>query len=200
MLKGHNYVAIMQPTYLPYLGYFALIKRADHFVFLDDAQFGRDSFHQKNRILSNGPHENRLKIPVIKAPLKTALKDIAIDNQFGWQDQHLKALRDAYKHAPHFHEIFDWFEAYFQSHKSETSLSQWTSQLIIKSAQSLKITTVFHYASHWPSSLNRSLRLLEILSQLQTTDYLSPLGREIISCLIMSWRDTSSCIILIISP
>ena len=46
-------IAIMQPTFLPWLGYFSLIKSVDKFVFLDDVQFDRRSWQQRNYILNN---------------------------------------------------------------------------------------------------------------------------------------------------
>ena len=45
--------AIMQPTYLPWAGYFNLINQVDIFFFLDDAQFAKQSWHNRNRILRN---------------------------------------------------------------------------------------------------------------------------------------------------
>ncbi|WP_370302900.1 WbqC family protein, partial [Rheinheimera baltica] len=49
--------AIMQPTFLPWSGYFNLMASVDVFVFLDDAQFQKGSWHNRNRIPLNGkPH------------------------------------------------------------------------------------------------------------------------------------------------
>ena len=55
-------VSIMQPTYLPWIGYFDLIAKADIFVFLDDVQFSRRSWQQRNRVLLDGK-EMMLTIP-----------------------------------------------------------------------------------------------------------------------------------------
>jgi hypothetical protein len=55
MSEAHKRTAaIMQPTYLPYLGYFHLIAEADVFIFLDDVQFARRSWQSRNRILGAG--------------------------------------------------------------------------------------------------------------------------------------------------
>ena len=58
-------VAIMQPTYLPWLGYFDLIDRASIFVFLDDVQFERRSWQQRNRIISKDEYLT-ISVPVQK--------------------------------------------------------------------------------------------------------------------------------------
>jgi len=56
-------VCIMQPTLLPYQGYFDLIKEADIFVFFDNVQFKRKSFHHRNKVNLNGK-DTWLTIPV----------------------------------------------------------------------------------------------------------------------------------------
>ena len=66
MTTGRRTAAIMQPTWLPYLGYFQLIAAADVFVFLDDVQFARRSWQSRNRILRNG-EEHLLTASVRKA-------------------------------------------------------------------------------------------------------------------------------------
>lgn len=62
-------VAIMQPTYLPWLGYFALMDCVDTFVYLDSVQFARRSWQQRNRIKSS-TGEVMLTIPVAKKGLR----------------------------------------------------------------------------------------------------------------------------------
>ncbi len=61
--------AIMQPTYLPWLGYFALIDRVDIFVFLDSVQFDRRSWQQRNRIKAADGLQ-MLTVPVHKKGLR----------------------------------------------------------------------------------------------------------------------------------
>jgi len=62
-------VAIMQPTYLPWLGYFGLMDRVDTFVYLDSVQFARRSWQQRNRIKSERG-EVMLTVPVAKKGLR----------------------------------------------------------------------------------------------------------------------------------
>ena len=62
-------IAISQPTYLPWVGYFALIDSCKKFVFLDDVQFDRRSWQQRNRILIN-QKINYLTLPIKKKGLR----------------------------------------------------------------------------------------------------------------------------------
>ena len=95
--------AIMQPTYLPYLGYFQLMAASEVFVFLDDVQFARRSWQSRNRILTaNG--ELMLTVPVKKHDRDTPICAIEIDDSQGWRDKHLAAIRHAYGKRPGFAE------------------------------------------------------------------------------------------------
>ena len=58
-------VSIMQPTCLPWVGYFKMIIESDLFIFLDDVQFERRSFQSRNKILLNN-QEKLISIPVFK--------------------------------------------------------------------------------------------------------------------------------------
>ena len=86
--------AIMQPTYLPYLGYFELIAAADVFVFLDDVQLARRSWQSRNRILT-ASGELMLTVPTKKAPREARLDAIEIDDGQPWRERHLAAIRHA---------------------------------------------------------------------------------------------------------
>ena len=95
--------AIMQPTYLPYLGYFHLIAAADVFVFLDDVQFARRSWQQRNRIWG-AAGEVMLSVPVQKADRDASLSVIETAETERWREKHLSSIRHAYARRPHFAE------------------------------------------------------------------------------------------------
>ena len=95
--------AIMQPTYLPYLGYFQLMAASDVFVFLDDVQFARRSWQSRNRILT-AQGELMLTVPVKKHDRDTPIHAIEIDDSQPWRDKHLAAIRHAYGKRPFFEE------------------------------------------------------------------------------------------------
>ena len=57
--------SIMQPTFLPWLGYFQLINSVDKFVFLDDVQYSKGSWHNRNQILLSGKKQ-WITIPIKK--------------------------------------------------------------------------------------------------------------------------------------
>ena len=92
----------MQPTYLPWMGYFAMMDRADVFVFLDSVQFARRSWQQRNRIKTvNGAQ--MLTVPVVKKGLREQLiRDARIDRSGRFEKKHQRAIESAYAKAPFF--------------------------------------------------------------------------------------------------
>ena len=79
--------AIMQPTYLPWAGYLAMIEKVDIFVFLDSVQFARRSWQQRNRIKSaNG--ELMLTVPVHRKGLRDQkIQNVRIEREAGFCKQ-----------------------------------------------------------------------------------------------------------------
>ncbi|MBI1947861.1 MAG: WbqC family protein [Deltaproteobacteria bacterium] len=93
-------VAVLQPGYLPWLGFFEQLYRADVFVFYDDVQFDKHGWRNRNRIKApTGPHW--LTVPVRHAGLdKPKLSEILVDNSRPWAKKHLGTIRQFYRDAP----------------------------------------------------------------------------------------------------
>ena len=94
-------VAIMQPTYLPWLGYFALMDQVDVFVLLDSVQFERAGWQQRNRIKGpSGPQ--LLTVPVLKKGLRDQLiSDVRINTGTRFPEDHVRAIENCYARAPY---------------------------------------------------------------------------------------------------
>jgi hypothetical protein len=92
-------VAIHQPHYLPWLGYFAKWAAADRFILLDTVQYEKNGWQNRNRIKTPaGPRW--LTVPV-HARLGTPIRDVTIDTTQPWRERHLRAIEQAYAKAPH---------------------------------------------------------------------------------------------------
>ena len=102
---------ILQSGYMPWLGYFDLIKRADVFVFLDDVQWTTRDWRNRNRIrTAQGWSWLTVPVKLEKAYFEYSIKDVEIDNSHNWQEKHLGTLRTWYKKAPYFDEAYPLFD------------------------------------------------------------------------------------------
>lgn len=165
---------IMQPTYLPWSGYFNLISRADEFVFLDDVQFERRSWQSRNRILNHGK-EALLTVPVCKHTRDTLVKDILISEESDWREKHLSTLQHAYKLAPFYADVYPLLEKIL-SNTRYVNLSDLNVGLIKHISNALGINTRFELASTLSCKGKRSEHLLNICKEVGASKYLSAQG------------------------
>lgn len=168
--------AIMQPTYLPWAGYFHLMRNVDVFVLLDDAQFQYQSWHCRNRILVRG-QEHMLTVPTVQQPLNTPLNAIETASHLPWKRKHWQTLAMAYNKAPHGKQTLGYLSAHYLRHQP-TRLSTWNTELIKTLAGMLGINVPMVLASELGCEGKRSERLLNILARVGATHYVSPKGAE----------------------
>lgn len=99
-------LAIMQPYFFPYLGYYQLVNLVDKFMFLDDVNYKKGGWINRNRFLTPGGAKY-FTIPINSPSLTTKINEITIADQLPWKSKILNQISTAYKNAPYFDEIFD---------------------------------------------------------------------------------------------
>ncbi|MCS7173092.1 MAG: WbqC family protein [Armatimonadetes bacterium] len=104
-------VAIHQPHYLPWLRYVDKAARADVFVLLDDAQYTKNGWQNRNRI-KTAQGWTYLTVPV-EDPFGKTILEVRICNRENWRKKHWNALRTHYGRAPSFRRYADLFEAVY---------------------------------------------------------------------------------------
>ena len=110
--KHERTVVIMQPCYLPWMGYFEQIARGDMFVLLDTVQFEKQSWQCRNQLKTTNNLPFWLTVPIAAHPLQTAICDILIARDGGrWRMAHLKSITMALSRAPFYEEIIPVFES-----------------------------------------------------------------------------------------
>lgn len=93
-------IVVLQPGYLPWLGFFDQLRRSDIFVIYDDVQFDKHGWRNRNRIKSpNGPYW--LTVPVRVNSLSERTLDVEIDNHTPWARKHLGTIEQFYAQAPY---------------------------------------------------------------------------------------------------
>lgn len=164
---------IMQPTYLPWMGYFDLIDQSDTFVLLDTVAFSRQSWQQRNRIATpQGPLW--LTVPVLHHD-DEPIRDVQIDNTKPWRRKHWASLAMHYRRAPFWPEYLPAIEAIYA--REWSSLAQLNIAIIETLCDLAGITGEFVLASALgPVSAAREGKLVEICRRLGADTYLSPMG------------------------
>lgn len=168
--------AIMQPTYLPWIGYFDMIDSVDRFVVLDDAQVLKRSWGVRNRILSQAG-ETMLTVPLSghRHGEGSAFVDTRIDQSQAWARAHLASIRHAYAKAPFFAEIFAQLEAWLGAgHETIGALNE---DFIRTTARRIGIDTPIERASDLAGIAGRKDdRLLAICRAIGARAYLAAPG------------------------
>lgn len=100
-------LAIMQPYFVPYLGYFSLIKNTDKFIFFDTPQFIRHGWVERNRILKPIEGVQYISIPLYKKPQNTSIKDMVVRNSEDWKEKLVSQLQHYRKIAPFYKNVMN---------------------------------------------------------------------------------------------
>lgn len=101
-------VAVHQPQFLPWLGYFDKMDKADAFCYLDDVQFKKNEWQNRNRIKTASGWQ-WITVPV-RYRFPRVIYKIEIENSRNWAKKHLHAIRTSYGRAPYFKAYFGMFE------------------------------------------------------------------------------------------
>jgi hypothetical protein len=172
--KRKNIIAIHQPNYIPWLGYFFKIHQADVFVFFDDAQYSNTGMHNYHYIKTvQGPF--RLKIPVIQK-LGDRINQVRIRDELRWQVKHLKTIETFYHKAPFFDEVFNDFRSILGFHYE--NLAEMNSRIIRFFSGKLGISTLFLNSSDLNVDSSREQKIIDICILLNSSIYYSGTGAK----------------------
>lgn len=170
-------VTCIQPSYIPWKGYFHLIQLADHFVFYDDAQYSKGSWRNRNQIIVNGTPK-WLNIPVPQASWHQRISEVCISAPCG--EEHWRLINEGYRRARYFERYRDEIRRII-CHQEE-NLSQLTIHQTMRLARLLGIGTPCSLMSTLDlGSLRRTEKLVAMCLRLGATEYVSgPSARDYI--------------------
>lgn len=107
-------VAIMQPYFFPYIGYFSLIKHTDTFILFDTVQFIRHGWIERNRVLKQNEGWLYVKVPLLNKHQEDLIKDVCINNTIDWKKKIFAQLQHYKKIAPHYFIVIDFVNTIFE--------------------------------------------------------------------------------------
>jgi hypothetical protein len=164
-------VAILQSSYIPWKGYFNIIKVVDEFVLLDDVQFTRRDWRNRNLIKTR----NGLKwltIPVaVKGHYLASISEVSTsDNE--WRQAHWNQIKEVFRNAPYFNTYAPVFESLYLN-EDERNLSTINYTFIKQINLLLKIMTPIRWSKEFDTPRDKTERLFQICKQLKADAYLS---------------------------
>jgi len=180
-------LAIMQPYFFPYLGYWQLMQAVNRFVIYDDVNYIKGGWINRNRFLVNG------KVVFLTIPLQQAspfkrICDTHLLTSHDWRDQLLKTIDMAYHKAPYFTEVFPVVEKII--HHDTVSLSSYLAHQLQTLAAFMGIRTEFVTSSrrYNNNALSGQARILDICRREGAQTYINaPGGRALYD--VSTFRD-----------
>ena len=164
-------VVILQPGYLPWLGFCDQMYQSDIFVVYDDVQYDKHGWRNRNRI-KTAQGAQWLTVPVlVKGLNKPLIKDVLINNSTDWRRTHLAAITQSYSKAPFFSTFIGVFEEIYSR--------QWNYLIDIDMAfiyvimEKLNLKPGVLFSSKLDVSGSETQRLVDICLTLGATDYLT---------------------------
>lgn len=128
-----------QPAYLPWLGYIHKIALSDTYVILDNVQFEKNSFTNRNKIYSS-QGELMITVPIqIKGHIGKPIKEIRISNLENWHKKHWNSIVQSYRKAPFFDCYASWLESFYS--KEWNFLIDLTSEMLYFLIKKMDIKT-----------------------------------------------------------
>ncbi len=170
-------LALMQPYFFPYAGYFQLLMAADKFVAYDDVSFIKQGWINRNYILVNGaPH--LFTIPLQDASSNKLINQVMVSGKpFNWQNKLLQTIGLSYRKAPYFKNVFPIIEKVILE-ANDTTISMVANASIKAVIEYLKIPVDFASTSviYNNAQLKNEERVIDICVNEHATDYINMAG------------------------
>lgn len=162
-------VGIHQLHYLPWLRYFEKIARSDVFIVLDNIQFNKNGWQNRNKV-KTAAGVTLLTVPVFER-LGQTLDEVRIDNASKWRKKHWETLRQSYAKAPYFAEHAAFFEdTYAQPWERLNDLNR---HMLAYFIRALGITAEVRYASELNVPGAATERLVNLIRAVEGGAYYS---------------------------
>ena len=168
---GRKRIAIVQSNYIPWRGYFDLIRRVDEFVLFDEVQYTRRDWRNRNRI-KTAQGVCWLTIPVAVKGRYTQKISETLVSESSWRERHWRTLSMAYGRAPFFRSLRERFEELYLG-SDEERLSRINERFLRAVCELLGLTTRLKRSSDYEIVAGKSERLVSICRQADATEYYS---------------------------
>lgn len=173
-------IAIHQPNYLPWLGYFFKIFASDVFVFLNDVQYTKKSLTKRTYIRkAKKSNEKRyLVVPLKRHSDFANINELRICHDQNWQKSQINQIFNSYSHSPFFESIISLLEGWFEESKQYELLADVNIFTILQLCQLLKIETGHTLSSQIPLRAQEENYNIKLVRHFSADIYLSGTGAQ----------------------
>jgi hypothetical protein len=168
-------LAIMQPYFFPYIGYFQLMNAVDKFVIYDDVNFINRGWVNRNRILVNSK-EHMFTVPLKNASQNVLIKDLELIEPEKWKNKFLKTLEHAYGKAPFFEKVFSIVNKVINTKSKFIKDWHLNSFRLINNYLGINTIIVESSSIYNNQSLKGQDRILDICIKEKTDQYINTMG------------------------
>lgn len=172
-ISKNSLVCITQPEHLPWLGYIDKMVQSDYLIFLDNVQFKKRHFENRNKIRANNKEGYLwLTVPVItKGKYTQKINEVEIDYSSNWVEKYIKSIEHNYKKAPYFTHYIEEFKVIIES--KPKLLVDLNISIIKFVARILNIKVEFLRASELCNEGKSSELILNLLKSVNASRYFS---------------------------
>jgi hypothetical protein len=174
-MQAERKLAIMQPYFLPYLGYFQLMAKVDAFVLYDDVNFINRGWINRNRINING-EAHMLTVPLVRASQNRLICDIDISADTLWRGKILKSIQQAYARSSQFASVFPLVERIVQHPAQNLSAYLLNSLTMLRDHLGLKTEIVSTSRCYDNANLKAQARIIDICLRERADLYINSIG------------------------
>ena len=170
-------LAIMQPYFLPYLGYMQLMSAVDTFVLYDDVAFINRGWINRNRLLING-QEHLFTVPLRDASQNKRINEVHLADDAKWRGKLLKTIEQGYRKAPQYGTVMPLTEKIINF--ATDSIAELVRASLVELNQYMNLTTrlVASSSVYGNAHLKAQERILAICEQEGATRYINPVGGQ----------------------
>ena len=170
-------IAIMQPYFFPYIGYWQLINAVDRYVIYDDVNFIKKGWINRNNILING-QPKLINLQISKASQNKLINEIELLGNEKYNVKLLKTIKASYKKAPYYEEVFPLIKNIIE--QDEKNLAKFLAESIVEISKYLGIKTKFVMSSDIEknNSLRGQDKIIEICKILGADEYINAIGGQ----------------------
>lgn len=170
-------LGIMQPYFVPYIGYWQLMNAVDKYVIYDDVNFIKGGWINRNRILINGK-TNYFNIPMMGASPNKLINEVNVNKDERLIRKNLRTIEGAYKRAPYYQVVYPIIERIFKTEKENIAEFIYESFQIINDYLGIETELIMSSTLNKECSLKGEDKVLAICKELGATEYYNAIGGQ----------------------